>query len=279
MPPSPPRRNGVNDPILRAERVSASIGSAPILEDLSFSVGRGRLVGLLGPNGSGKTTLMRCISGLLPYEGELDFEGRPVRSWPPGALARRMAFVRQNVSLSFDFTVTDLVLLGRSPHKHWLEDYSRADVEQMDEALRRVDLVGFDDRSVLALSGGELQRVMLAQALVQEADLLLLDEPTAHLDVHYQFEFMDLVIELVRRGRTAVAVFHDLEMAARYADEVIVLHEGRIAVVGSPQTVLTEDLIAGVFRMRAALHRSVDGELRIEYLSSIRHATPRVPLS
>lgn len=273
---SPSTRNGTSDSILRAENLAASIGTTPILHGLSFEFGRGRLVGLLGPNGSGKTTVMRCISGLLPYEGLLIFDGRSVSSWRAGALARRMAFVRQAVSLSFDFTVSELVLLGRSPHKRWLQDYSREDVEQMEEALERVDLAGFHDRSVLALSGGELQRVMLAQALVQQAEMLLLDEPTAHLDVHYQFEFMDLIDDLVRRGRTALAVFHDLEMAARYADELIVLNGGRLAVTGAPAHVITEDLIANVFRMRAELHTSPDGALRIEYISSIRTETTSV---
>ncbi len=231
-------------------------------------------MGLLGPNGSGKTTLMRCMSGLLPYKGALTFDGRSVDAWRPGALARRMAFVRQAVSLSFDFTVSELILLGRAPHKRWMQDYTRDDMAKMKEALRRVDLAGFRDRSVLSLSGGEFQRVMLAQALVQEAEMLLLDEPTAHLDVHYQFEFMDLVDDLVRQGRTAVAVFHNLEMAARYADELIVLSGGCVAVAGPPRHVLTEELIANVFRMQATLHTSSDGTLRIEYISSIRQDMP-----
>lgn len=254
-----------------ARGLSASIGTTPILNELQLQVGRGRLVGLLGPNGSGKTTLMRCISGLLPYDGRLVFEGKDVRDWNPGELALRMAFVRQAVSLSFDFTVADLVLLGRSPHKRWLQDYDRSDFERLDNALRRVDLEGFRERSVLSLSGGELQRVMLAQALVQEAEMLLLDEPTAHLDVHYQFEFMDLVRDLVQRGHTALAVFHDLEMAARYSDKLIVLAGGHIAASGDPRDVLTEELIRDVFRMNAVLHRSDDGTLRIEYISSIRN--------
>lgn len=251
--------------------MSASIDATPILHEITFEAGRGRLIGLLGPNGSGKTTLMRCMSGLLRYEGSLTFAGRSVSAWTPGALALKMAFVRQAVTISFDFTVSELVLLGRSPHKRWMQDYTSLDIQQMEEALRRVDLTGFRERSVLSLSGGELQRVMLAQALVQEAEMLLLDEPTAHLDVHYQFEFMDLIGGLVRQGRTAIAVFHDLEMAARFADDLIVLNEGRIAAAGHPVDVLTEDLIAHVFRMKAVLHASNDSTLRIEYLSAIHN--------
>lgn len=266
---SPRAENGATGPIVQAGDLSAWIESAPILKGLTFEADRGRLIGLLGPNGSGKTTLMRCISGLLPYDGKLELDGREVDAWNPGALALKLAFVRQAVSLSFDFTVSELVLLGRSPHKRWLQDYTPGDLLQMEDALHRVDLDGFRGRSVLSLSGGELQRVMLAQALVQEAEVLLLDEPTAHLDVHYQFEFMDLVADVVRHGCTAIAVFHDLEMAARYADDVIVLNGGRVAAAGSPGEVLTEDLIANVFRMQASLHRSANGTLRIEYISPI----------
>lgn len=271
--PPPPRTDEA--PAVRAEHVSASIGDVEILTDLTFQFDAGRIVGLLGPNGSGKTTLLRCVSGLLPHTGTLDVLGRDVTSWSPRELARRLAFVRQAVSLSFDFTVSELILLGRSPHKRWLQDYAAGDLSRVERALERVDLVGFHDRSVLTLSGGELQRVFLAQALVQEADVLLLDEPTAHLDVHYQFEFMDLVRELVSRGRTAVAVFHDLEIAARYAHDVIVLSEGRIAAAGDPFLVLTKALIADVFRMDASLHPSDDGTLRIEYIGPI-HRSRRI---
>jgi len=256
-----------------ADDLSASIEDAHILHELSFRVETGRLVGLLGPNGSGKTTLLRCVSGLLPYSGTLDVLGREISAWSPRELARRMAFVRQAVSLSFDFSVSEVILLGRSPHKGWLQDYARDDRDQMVRALERVDLAGFEERSVLTLSGGELQRVFLAQALVQEAEVLLLDEPTAHLDVHYQFEFMNLIRELVGHGRTAIAVFHDLEIASRFADDLIVLQKGCLVAEGKPADVLTKALIADVFRMDASLHTSEDGTLRIEYAGPIHNET------
>jgi iron complex transport system ATP-binding protein len=245
--------------------VRVRLDAVDVLRDVSFTVPRGRLVGLLGPNGSGKTTLLRAAAGLLPFAGELTFDGISIRAWKPRHLARRLAFVRQSVSLSFDFDVGELVLLGRSPHKGWLGDYTHGDRDRMREALSRVDLCGFDDRSVLSLSGGELQRVFLAQALVQEADVLLLDEPTAHLDVHYQFELMELVRHLVGGGRTAVAVFHDLEMAARFADELIVLHGGRLVASGCPHDVLDAGLIARIFRMDADVRREAGGGVHIQF--------------
>jgi iron complex transport system ATP-binding protein len=139
----------------------------------------------------------------------------------------------------------------------------------MREALAHTDLVGFESRSVLSLSGGELQRVFLAQALVQESNVLLLDEPTAHLDVHYQFEFMDLVRDLIAGGRTVIAVFHDLEMAARYADDVLILRDGLLAATGPPIEVLSEELIARVFRMDARIGGDGGKSIRIQYVGPI----------
>jgi iron complex transport system ATP-binding protein len=260
-------------PIVDARALSAYIEDVHILHELSFRVETGRLVGLLGPNGSGKTTLLRCVSGLLPYSGTLEVLGREISTWSPRELARRLAFVRQAVSMSFDFSVSEVILLGRSPHKRWLQDYARDDRDRMVQALEHVDLDGFEDRSVLTLSGGELQRVFLAQALVQEAEVLLLDEPTAHLDVHYQFEFMNLIRELVGHGRTVIAVFHDLEIASRFADDLIVLQRGRVVAGGKPADVLTKGLIADVFRMDASLHASSHGTLRIEYTGPLQNDT------
>jgi iron complex transport system ATP-binding protein len=235
------------------------------LEDLTFALDRNAWTGLVGPNGSGKTTLLRALGGHVPYEGTLAIDGRAVRDWSARALARRLGVVRQAPTLTFDFAVRDLVLLGRAPHKGWLEGTGADDHEQVEAALRRVDLEGFADRSVLSLSGGERQRVFLAQALVQATDLLFLDEPTAHLDVHYQYAFMEQVRRFQEDGGSVLAVFHDLELAARYADRLLVLDEGRLVDQGPPADVLTPDLIADVFRMAARVTPSGDEGLRITY--------------
>lgn len=252
-------------PLLSSRHLDVELGQTPILHDLTFNLTEGSWIGLLGPNGSGKTTLLRTISGVLPYDGDLTLDDRPIQDWSPDELARRMAFVRQSPTLTFEFSVEELVLLGRAPHKSWLQPYGSEDRALVRRALAQVDLGGFADRSVLSLSGGETQRVFLAQALAQEADLLLLDEPTAHLDVHYQFTFMDQVQSLVEQGRTVFAVFHDLELAARYADRLLVLQEGRLAAEGAPDDVLTPDLIARVFQMEANVFTAPDGSLRIDY--------------
>ena len=257
-----------SDPLLQAERVSVALGGRPVLRAVSFDVAAGTCVGLLGPNGSGKTTLLRAVSGVLPHEGRLTFDGRPVQRWAPRSLARRLAFVQQSPALTFDLSVRALVAMGRTPHRRWLEPYDARDHALVRQALAQVDLDGFAERSALSLSGGELQRVFLAQALAQEADLLLLDEPTAHLDVHYQFTLMDRVRALVGDGRTVLGVFHDLELAARYADRLLVLSEGRLTAAGPPADVLTPALLARVFRMEARVHREAGGPLRISYLGA-----------
>lgn len=255
--------------LLSVDHIGVTLDGHQILQDISFDVPAGSWIGLLGPNGSGKTTLLRAIGGHLPFEGHIELFDRPLEEWGIQERARRLAFVRQAPTLTFDFTVEDLVLLGRSPHRSWLESYQLSDRDRVREALAQVDLEGFASRSVLSLSGGEMQRVFLAQALVQEADLLLLDEPTAHLDVHYQFSFMQQVHSQVTEGRTVLAVFHDLELAARYADRLLVLKDGRLWASGPPVSVLTPECIAEVFGMRAQIDQRPDGALRIDYVGPV----------
>lgn len=251
--------------LLDVRQLTVRLDGSTILSDVSFSVERGTWVGLVGPNGSGKTTLLRALGAHIPFDGEVRLDGRPVAAWTAAERARRLAHVRQAPTLPFDFTVEDLVLLGRAPHRSWLQAYDKSDREQVRAALARVDLDGFEKRSVLSLSGGETQRVFLAQALVQNADLLLLDEPTAHLDVRYQYSFMQQVAAQVEAGRAILAVFHDLELAVRHADRLLVLHRGRLWADGAPRDVLTPACIAEVFGMRARVTEQPDGTPRIDY--------------
>jgi iron complex transport system ATP-binding protein len=255
--------------LLSVEHLDVRLDGHEILTDVGFEIEQGTWIGLLGPNGSGKTTLLRAIGAHIPFDGTIQLDGRRVEAWTARERARRLAYVRQAASLTFDFTVEELVLLGRAPHRGWLQAYRSDDRSLVREALSMVDLEGFAERSVLSLSGGEMQRVFLAQALVQEADLLLLDEPTSHLDVHYQFAFMDQVQALVDGGRTVLAVFHDLELAARYAERLLVLQGGQLVSRGRPASVLTPDCIAEVFGMQAKTERRDDGTLRIEYIEPV----------
>jgi iron complex transport system ATP-binding protein len=269
VPPPPPsdrlpRPGGV--PAFKAEGLGVALGGRPILHDLAFAIPHGARVGLLGPNGAGKTTLIRTLAGLLPHAGRLDLFGRPLPGWPDRARARTVAVVRQQAALDFDFTVEEVVMLGRAPHRSWLAGPTAEDHAAVARALAATDLDALAGRSVLTLSGGERQRVLLAQALAQDAPVLLLDEPTAHLDVHHQYDLMDRVAAL--EDRTVVAAFHDLAFAARYAGRLLVLHEGRLAADGPPAEVLTPALLRRVFRMDAEVEAG-SGEVRIRYLAPV----------
>ena len=256
------------NPVLAAKDLIVSRGSRRILQNLAFEIVSGTLAGLIGPNGSGKTTLLRTISGYWPYQGSIQVHEREISSWSSRALARRLAVVRQAPTLSFDFTVAEIVLLGLLPHKSVLQDYSKSDFERVQSILGRLELDGFERRKMHTLSGGEQQRVYLAQALIQDAELLLLDEPTTHLDVHSQYAFLNEARKLQQQGRTILVVFHDLELAARFADHLLVLSEGRLVAAGPPRSILSESLIQDVFKMQASLYNNEHGELGITYLSA-----------
>lgn len=256
-------------PGFSASDLSVTLSGNRILNRISFDIDEGLWIGLLGPNGAGKTTLLRAMAGLIPYEGSLRLDQKEIRTWQPRDLARRLALVRQTHSLSFDFRVDELVLLGRSPHKSLLSVYEKQDFKIVQDALRLVDLETFGDRSVASLSGGEQQRVFLAQALAQEASMLLLDEPTTHLDVHHQFEFLRHVREFVKQGKTVIGAFHDLELAARFSDVLLILDSGAIIDFGNPETVLTSEMIADVFRMDATVEQSETGGPIIRYRDSV----------
>jgi iron complex transport system ATP-binding protein len=256
-------------PVISASKLSVSLSGQPIIKEVDFSIGEGSFTGILGPNGSGKTTVLRALAGLIPYSGSLSVEGKAVRSWSARALAMRLAFVRQSHSIPFDFKVDELVLLGRSPHKNLLSSYDLSDAQLVRNALKLVDMSGFSSRSYSSLSGGEQQRVFLAQALVQEADILLLDEPTTYLDVHHQFEFLQHVRSLVDSGKTVIGAFHDLEMAARFCDHLIVFSDGTVAADGPPTEVLDSELLARVFRMNATVYLSENAALRIHFETAL----------
>ena len=251
--------------LLSVKDLGVELGDRVILHDISLDARRGEWIGVIGPNGSGKTTLLKAISGFLAHSGSIEIDGRPVSSWNRRELAKIIAFVRQTHGLTFEFEVRDLVLMGKTPYKGWLEPTTRRDLQEVQAALDRVGLSDFGARNVLSLSGGELQRVFLAQALVQDADLLLLDEPTTHLDVFHQYDLLEHVRRMIEAGRSAIAVFHDLGQAARYCDKVLVLHEGAQVAFAPPGEVLDTDLIRRVFKMDAAITHT-EGIAGITYL-------------
>ncbi|MFB6173997.1 MAG: ABC transporter ATP-binding protein, partial [Halobacteriales archaeon] len=226
--------------------VTVSLGGTPVLDGVSTSVDEGTFVGLVGPNGAGKTTLLRTINGYLsPDGGHVRIGGDPVGTLPTREVARRVATVPQGTSLGFDFDVRSVVEMGRHARRSRLGGDD--DREQVRAALERAEVAALADRPVSAISGGERQRVLIARALAQDAPVLLLDEPTASLDIHHQVRTLALARDLAREGRTVLAAIHDLDLAARYCDELRLLAGARLRASGPPREVLTEPHLRAAF--------------------------------
>jgi iron complex transport system ATP-binding protein len=236
---------------LHAEHVSWAVATQHIVDSVTLSAADGEFVGLLGPNGSGKSSLLRTIYRLLkPQAGAILLDDANVWQLSAHEVARRMAVVTQEHTGDFDFSVFEMVLMGRNPHKGMFDRDTDTDFQLVQEALHRVDMASFAQRSFLTLSGGEKQRVLIARALVQQARFLVLDEPTNHLDIHYQLS----ILELVRQVRvTTIAALHDLNLAAYYCDRLYVLKQGQVVESGTPEQVLRPDLIREVYGVGAEI--------------------------
>ncbi|GAD53870.1 vitamin B12 ABC transporter, ATPase component BtuD [Halarchaeum acidiphilum MH1-52-1] len=240
---------------MRANGLDVSLGGVGILDDVSLAVESGELVGLVGPNGAGKTTLLRTLAGYLtPDSGTVRVDGDDIHALGSKAASRRVAVVPQSSAFSFDFPVRDVVAMGRHPHRSRVRPGDDADgAARVERAIERCELAEFADRPVTALSGGERRRVLLARALAQDTPVTLLDEPTAGLDVNHQIRTLDLVRGLVDDGRRAVAAIHDLPLAARYCDRLVVLSDGRVHADGPPEKVVTSDTLRDAFDASAAV--------------------------
>ncbi|MBJ6617933.1 ABC transporter ATP-binding protein [Streptomyces sp. DHE17-7] len=239
-----------------------------ILDGVSLAPRPGSVTGLLGPNGSGKSTLLRLLSGVLaPASGVVTLDGRPLGDWGRRAVARRVAVVEQHADTLVELTVLDVVRLGRIPHRRAWASAGDADEDAVRTALERTGLTDHADRFWHTLSGGERQRVQIARALAQEPRELLLDEPTNHLDVQHQLELLNLIAEL---PVTSVVALHDLNLAAMYCDQVVVLRQGRVVAAGPPGDTLTESLIADVYGVRAEVTRpGSDDRPHIRFLGTV----------
>jgi iron complex transport system ATP-binding protein len=242
---------------LEVDGITCSYDGRAVLEDVTLSVGPGEALGVLGPNGSGKTTLLRVLSGVLsPHRGTVLWDGRILLSFTPRQRARLVGVVPQTSRVDFEFTAFEVVLMGRSPRLDRFEVETEEDYRVVRQAMVATDCWHLEARPFTQLSGGEQQRVILARALAQEPRVLLLDEPTSHLDLRYQYEIMDLIDSLRRdRGLLVIAVFHDLNMAARYCDKALMLKESRIYAAGPIETVLTVENIAAVYEVEAVIDR------------------------
>lgn len=239
------------------ERLSFSHRSdAPLLDKLTFQIPKGRITTIIGPNGSGKSTLLGVLSrNHLPYEGSARIDGKEIADFKPKELARKLAVVHQQNSAPEDMTVERLVAFGRQPHRSLLKPHAREDEACVDWALAVTGLLDKRSEPLARLSGGEKQRAWIGMALAQRTGILFLDEPTTFLDPFHQLELMELVQALNReQNLTIVMVLHDMNQALRYSDELIVMKAGAVAVRGRPELVLTPELIADVYGVKARLY-------------------------
>jgi len=238
---------------LHTQSVTVGYGDEPVVSDLSLTVADGRVTTIIGPNGCGKSTLLRTMARLLkPTGGRVQLDGESVHDLSTKEVARLMALLPQSPIAPDGLLVRDLVGRGRHPHQRWFAQWSPEDEAIVETALEMTDTAELRDRALDQLSGGQRQRAWIAMTLAQDTELLLLDEPTTYLDLAHQVEVLDLVSRLNReRGRTVVMVLHDLNLAARYSDVIVVMKDGAIVTVGTPAEVFTPELLATTFGLAA----------------------------
>jgi iron complex transport system ATP-binding protein len=229
--------------------LSARYNGTPVIRNISFRSEPGELVGLIGANGAGKTTLLRAAANLMPFTGSAALDDRPIADWPRRDLARRLAYLAQGHDAHWPMPVEDVVGLGRLPHLAFLDQPIEIDNAAIARAMEKTETTGFAHRNVMTLSAGERARVMLARALAVEAPLLLADEPIAALDPYHQLHIMEVLQAEAASGGAVVVVLHDLTLAARFCDRLVLLGDGQIIADGTPEAMLTDDNLAAAYRI------------------------------
>lgn len=246
---------------IRTEDTTLSYGAARILKGISLETHTGEFVGIIGPNGSGKSTLLKCIYRVLKPDGGCIWLGdQELHEMKIRNSARKVAVVAQHNYYNFEFSVREVVMMGRAPHKKMLEKDGAKDFEIVDQALKTVGMYEFSDRNFSTLSGGEQQRVILARALAQQTPCLILDEPTNHLDITHQLQLMELVRGL---NVTVLSAIHDLNIAAMYCDRLYILKDGEIVGSGTPEELLTPETIRRVYQVESEIVRDRNGKMHI----------------
>ena len=258
---------------LNIDKVGFSYPSHDVLKEITFNAGKGEVVGIIGQNGCGKTTLLKCINASLKStRGVITLDDKDVQALTKKEIARSMGFVMQTTNTTFPFTVYETVLMGRYSRKDALSsDETEEDTKIVYEAMRDTGILNFADRDIDELSGGERRRVMIARALVQEPEILLLDEPTLHLDINHQFDLMELITKLSRdRGLLVVIVTHDLIFAARYCDRVIAIEHGLIAAAGTAREVITPENMRKFFEIEVEIKDDPRVGLSVTILNRVK---------
>ena len=253
---------------ITTQQLHAVLGNTEILRGIDFEANEGEFVGIIGPNGSGKSTLLRCLYRVLtPSEGAVFLDGKELSSYRVKESAQKLAVVAQHNYYNFEFSVRDVVMMGRAPHKRALDRDTAEDYQIMRQSLKAVGMQEFEERSFSTLSGGEQQRIILARALAQQTPCLILDEPTNHLDIKYQLWLMDIVKNL---DCTVISAVHDLNIAAMYCDRLYAMKQGKVIAQGTPHQLLTPDLIRELYEVDTEVITDREGQMRILYHSYCR---------
>jgi iron complex transport system ATP-binding protein len=264
------------DPLIQVDRVGYRYNHQWVIQGITFEVTPGELIGLIGPNGSGKTTLLKCLDRLLiPQEGRILWEGQPLSHFSQNKIARNLALVSQESSLIFAPTVKETVLMGRYPYLKRFQLEGNKDYRLAEAAMDRTQIKHLEQRSLAELSSGERQRVYLARALCQEPKVLLLDEPTAFLDIQHQVGILDLISNLnLQKDLTILVASHDINLTAQYCQRLILIRQGQIETIGPPDQVIKEEIIEKVFKTRVVVDENpFTGTPRITLLGGReRHA-------
>ena len=238
--------------IIKAQNICVSINDKEIVHNLSLEIPEGKVTAIIGPNGCGKSTTLKALSRILPYKGSVTFKGSEMSALSQREFAKSLAILTQSPQAPSDLTVNDLVEMGRFPHRGFLGRGGKDDKEHVEWALTQTGVIAMRNRLLNTLSGGERQRAWIAMALAQRPEVLLLDEPTTYLDICHQLEIMQLIGRLNQElGLTVVMVVHDLNHAIMYADHVVVVKAGKLVTSGAPREIITADLLAEVFRVKA----------------------------
>nr|WP_317332322.1 ABC transporter ATP-binding protein [uncultured Romboutsia sp.] len=255
---------------VKVENLKFSIDKKEILKDISFEVSRGSFIGIIGPNGCGKSTLLKNIYRLYkPSSGSIILDNKDLAKMKDKDCAKEIAVLAQESNSQFDFTVEQIVKMGRYPYKSIFEDYSKSDLQMVKDMLEKVGLNNYGDRSFSNLSGGEKQRTLIARALVQDTDFLILDEPTNHLDIGYQIQLMDIIKSL---NITTLSAIHDMNIASMYCDYLIVMKDGQIKDFGKVEDIITSEMLKEIFGVNAYVGvNPVNNKLQVSFMHSHEH--------
>ena len=245
------------------DNISYEINGKKILKNISFDVKPGEIIGVIGPNGSGKTTLLKSLNNINEISsGSITFDHKKIDEFSSKELAKHISFMNQNTNIGFDFPCIDVVVLGRYPYLDAFSEYSKKDIEIAEKFMKLTNTLKFRDKSILSLSGGERQRVLFAKTLTQDTDIILLDEPTASLDMKYEEDIFKILKDIKEDNKGMVAIIHNLRTAIKYCDRLLLLNEGKVVQIGKPSEIITEENLRNVYKVDVCVYENkINGKL------------------